>query len=893
MKTPLAANLYNPHEQTKEQLIASFVVRSNVFHTLFRSIQQFDASQPATPHLIEGQRGMGKTTLLLRLSYEIETDPKLQSWLIPIALKEEAFYGIRRLCALWETVAQELEEKDKTFAGLSQQMQEHDDPYVAHETACFDMLTHALDAQDKQVMLFVDNLGDMLLNFNDQETRRLHDVLHNSPCVRLIGASPVVLNALLPENHLFRDAFTIHRLEGLSADDTRRVLLELARIHKQERTITAILKHHPGRIEALRILTGGVIRTVVLLFDVLTERESGDSMGDLDSILDRVTPLYQSRMQDLTPLQRDVVNAIALNWEAMRVDEIAHKIRLRPDEVLAVLHELELVFVVEPMGGEAETSLYQLRERFFNIWYLMRLAPGPNRSKVLWLLHFLETWYDREELRQRAQQHADAVAAGEYSAKEAYYLTEAFANTGELDLETEDYMLTATKKLLQNVNAALASELTASDKDLYKNAQKHYKRGEYEEAFGYFSAMKFKPEPVLFQFGDACEQLGYYDDARQHFTQAAEQNHLDALVRLGLLHQHRFQQYEQANACFQQAGERGSIDALLYAGNLHATALEEPEKAEAIYLRILTETQARTTVLTSGKFSLKAMKSYLLTAIKGEGSDTEHARLRNFNGTKEQYLNMLEKTHVEATYQLGNLYANQLEKPAQAEKYYRLAAETGHVSAMNNLGYFYQYQQKQPKKAVSWYQQAIEHGNRLDAAMNLGALYQNDLHDYEQAEKYYLLAIEAGDVGAMNGLAWLYFQQKHHRQDALNYAWKAVEHEKNMYTAHTLACICLWSGRATHAANIAREFLYNTDAYDTLEDDILFYLQLLLAKKQYKTLSNYFNDPELGLTDRFKPFIYAIFYFVEDERYKRLPSELVFPVDAIIKRVKQLAEDYA
>ena len=893
MKTPLAANLYNPHEQTKEQLIASFVVRSDVFQTLFRSIQKLDTSQPGTPYLVEGQRGMGKTTLLLRLSYEIENDPTLQSWLIPIALKEEAFYGIRRLCALWETVAQELEERDKAFAGLSQQMQEHDDPYAAHEPACFDMLTQALHAQGKHVMLFVDNLGDMLLNFSDQENRRLHDVLHSSPYVRLVGASPVVLNALLPENHVFRDAFTTHRLEGLSADDTRRMLLELARIHRQERAITSILKHHSGRIEALRVLTGGVIRTVVLLFDVLTERESGDSMGDLDSILDRVTPLYQSRMHDLTPLQRDVVNAIALNWEAMRADEIAHKIRLRPDEVLSILHELELVFVVQPTGGEAETALYQLRERFFNIWYLMRLAPGTNRSKVLWLLHFLETWYDREELRQRAQQHADAVAAGDFSAKEAYYLTEAFANTGELDLETEDYMLAATKKLLHNVNAALANELTASDKDLYKHAQKHYKRAEYEQAITYFSDMKFMPEPVLFQFGDACEQLGYYDEAKHHFTQAAEQNHLDALVRLGLLYQHQFQQYEHANEYFQQAGERGSIDALLYAGNLHATALKEPKKAEDIYLRILTDTQARTTILTSGKFSLKVMKRYLLTAIKGEGSDTEHARLRNFSGTKEQYLKTLEKTRTEAAYQLGNLYANQLENPVQAEKHYRLAAEAGHVSAMTNLGYFYQYQQKKPKKALSWYRNAIEHGVRLPAAMNLGVLYQNDLHDYEQAEKYYLMAIEEGDAGAMNGLAWLYFQQKRHRQDALNYAWNAVEHEKNMYTAHTLACICLWNGRATHAANIAQEFIHNVDAYNALEDDILFYLQLLLAKEEYETLFQYFDDPELGLADRFKPLVYAIFYFTDDARYNRLPSELSDPVDGIIQRVQQLARDYA
>jgi hypothetical protein len=322
-------------------------------------------------------------------------------------------------------------------------------------------------------------------------------------------------------------------------------------------------------------------------------------------------------------------------------------------------------------------------------------------------------------------------------------------------------------------------------------------------------------------------------------------------------------------------------------------SLQEPEKAEEIYLDTLKEIQTRTAILISSKFSLQTLKDYLITAIKGKNSDTARYRMRDLSGTKEQYLQVLEKTRIEIAFQLGNLYANHLKNADQAEHYYRMAAEAGHVSAMNNLGFFYQYQQKEPKKAIFWYQQAVEHGDRLHAAMNLGMLYQHDLQDYEQAEKYYLIASEQQDVGALNGLAWLYFQQKRDRQDALQYAWKAVEQEKNMYTAHTLACLYLWNNRPQHAANIAREFIYNKEAYNALEEDILFYLQFLLAKEQYETLFDYFDASELDLADRFRPMVYAIFYFTKDERYKRLPSELSEPVDTIIQQVKQLAEEYA
>ncbi len=103
------AYLYNPHEQSKEQLIQGFVVRRKLFQQLFRDIKSADMLYPEQHYLIEGQRGSGKTTLLLRLSYEIENDAELHRRLMPVVLKEEAYYGITRLFTLWEATALEYE----------------------------------------------------------------------------------------------------------------------------------------------------------------------------------------------------------------------------------------------------------------------------------------------------------------------------------------------------------------------------------------------------------------------------------------------------------------------------------------------------------------------------------------------------------------------------------------------------------------------------------------------------------------------------------------------------------------------------------------------------------------------------------------------------------------
>lgn len=892
MKKSLVANLYNPHEQNKEQLITSFVVRQNVFQELFQEIKSADITRPTQHYLIEGQRGMGKTTLLLRLSYEIENDPNLRQWCIPVVLKEEAYYGIRRLCALWETLAQELEEKEKLFAGLAERMAEAYEYSADYEPACFKILSEALEQHEKKILLFIDNLGEMLLNFSDQEIRRFHDVLVESPYIRLIGATPVIFEAFLPESHLFASFFTTIRLEGLNKEETRSLLRELAKVYKQERTIRSILKRHPGRVEALRLLTGGVIRTIVLLFEILTENEAGSAITDLDNILDRVTPLYQSRMKDLTPLQRDVVNVIALNWEAISPEGIARKTRLNPAEVMMALRELETIFIVQPVTADSEHPFYQLKERFFNIWYLMRLAPGTNRSKVLWLLHFLETWYNNEELTHRARQHAEAVAAGRYAAKDAFYLTEAFAKTGQLDIDTEYYMIYETKKLLEEIDIELAAELSPTDKEIFAKAQACYRNEDYEQAAVHYLELKHKTPQMYFQLGDIFEKSGHYQEATESLKNAAEQGHTEAMLRLGRLYHHRLKDFTQAETYYRKAADQGTIEALQYLGNLYYMSMKDYQQAETSYLHVINEAQSRTAVLLSKKFSLSTLKSYLVTAIKGENAEIGRYHIRDFHGTKEQYLRMLQHFRIEAAFQLGNLYTNELKNPELAEKNYAIAAEAGHINAMVNLGFLYQHVLHNPQNAVMHYTKAIEHGEKQYAAANLGALYQDEFQDYGKAEKYYRMAAESGDAGAMNGLAWLYFEQKQHKQEALNYAVTAAEEEYNIYTAHTLACIYLWHDDVERALHTARAFLYREDAYTELEQDILFFLMLLLAKEQYRVVHDYFSTPEMVFPERFQPLYYAYLYFVGNPYYHKLPPELSEPVTDLIDEIKRLAQEY-
>ena len=113
-KIPLISSIYNPQNQTQERLIDSFVVRLKTFKKLFKEIEDAKMKVPEQHHLIIGKRGLGKTTLLLRLAYEIEQSEKLKSWLIPVVFNEEE-YSIRKLYKFWVRVAEVLEDKEDLY----------------------------------------------------------------------------------------------------------------------------------------------------------------------------------------------------------------------------------------------------------------------------------------------------------------------------------------------------------------------------------------------------------------------------------------------------------------------------------------------------------------------------------------------------------------------------------------------------------------------------------------------------------------------------------------------------------------------------------------------------------------------------------------------------------
>lgn len=410
--------LFNPPQKEPQLLKAEFVVRTAIFEQIFADIQEDTMQKPPQHYMILGQRGMGKTTLLLRLKYAVEDDKNLKSWLLPVVFNEEQ-YSMPDLAAFFEHIAKLLAEDHATYEGLLDAMRKHEfeDDY---DQKAYEMLVKYLKKNQQKIIVFHDNFGQFLEKIGKTATHRLRNILMNSPCIRLVGASATLLEHTFDYKEPFFDFFYQIRLKGMTADETILLFEKLAENEGKTEAFKEILKTERPRIEVMRKLSGGVIRTMVMLFDVFIDNEKQDSFKDLEAILDRVTPLYKHRMDDLKPQQQLIVDAVARAWDAVTVSEVAELCRaerqgLKTNQISAQLKQLvdSQIIEIEPRTT-GRTHLYRLQERFFNIWYLMRYATRQDKQRVVWLVRFLEGWCDTNDLKQLFERFDHNLEKGTY-----------------------------------------------------------------------------------------------------------------------------------------------------------------------------------------------------------------------------------------------------------------------------------------------------------------------------------------------------------------------------------------------------------------------------------------------------------------------------------------------
>ena len=394
-------HLYNPDQMSEQEIKSTFVARQALVDRLVTLIERQPEGAGVRHVVLVAPRGMGKTTMLLMVQFAIADRGLAPLWL-PIRFPEE-LYGVTDLADFWlETlenvsrVAQDIELSEATarlksrYPG-SEQLQE----------ATLALLRDWCRQNNRRLVLLVDNFHLILSQINDeQQSAALRHVLMNEGWVMILGAAPSFFKEASRYDEPLYNFFQIERLERLTFEDMRSLLLQRAAadgLTDFEKTLDA----NTTRLRVLEYFTGGNARLVLMLYQIITRSEVSEVRRGLELLLDQVTPYYKDKTEALPAQQRKILDYIARasgqTHEGVSPSEIAQVVRLTPQVVSAQLKRLTEQGYVQPANLRGRSAFYTLSEPLYSLWYQMRFGRDT-RQRMAWLVNFLKGWYDSNEI---------------------------------------------------------------------------------------------------------------------------------------------------------------------------------------------------------------------------------------------------------------------------------------------------------------------------------------------------------------------------------------------------------------------------------------------------------------------------------------------------------------
>ena len=754
--------VFNPALLSKEDLVRGFVARQDLLDRLLDDLRRVQPDSPPQHQLLIGQRGLGKTTLLRRLAFAIEDDPQLSAIWLPLVFPEEQ-YNVKRLSDFWLNCVDALSDAldragDKAAAdALDRKVESVPSDAERRSAAALSVLIEEAQRLGRKLVLLVDNVDVVLDRIDEKEEWEFRRVISSEHRIYLIGASSRALETLYEHGRAFYDYFQPHDLKGLTEGEMFSVLDKLAGEAGDER-VKQIIRANPARLRALRVLTGGNPRTLALLYRILAQGPDGDVQRDIEQLLDLYTPLYKARFEEMAPQAQQVIDAMAIHWDPVTAAELTEALQpLQVNQVSALLKRLEDFAVVEktPWFGESKAA-YQISERFFNIWYLMR-ASRRVRRRLIWLVRFLEAWFEREELVEHARKYLQrdptAVGAGRYAETTLAYS-----------------QLVDDRRLRRSLEfAGLRAALDVSVRDQFDFSDLPPELQDRKERMERLRDLRSRVLAMRFE-GIEVEELWRLLGGSPHLTLAEKTKVVDELPGLGLAGVQRlFATLMSAKRRLDGAFPRNTEDvAVLYDALRHGVIgdvydveglLEVAERRTLPSFPIISVASRTDPFCMPDKLSaneLKAAESTWRTLISEPACATRaicgfgnllRDRTKQYDKAEKLYRHAIEidPTSPYPWGGLGLLLQRKLQRPEEAEQAFRQAIQFDPTSAWawDRLARLLAGKPARYEEAEQAFRRAIELDPKLAYPWDdLGVLLTKHLQRYEEAEQAFRRSIE-------------------------------------------------------------------------------------------------------------------------------------------------------
>lgn len=385
---------FTPSLMSPEGLEAIFVQREKLLARLIELAVQDSNSSGKHHSLMVGARGIGKTFLMSILYHRISAMPELKTKTAIAWLKEEE-WGVTSYAEFIISILKAIDsEKDAAFD------EEMDSLYNLDPNAAEKKAEELLEkkAGGRMVLLLAENMDMIFEDIKQEGQQKLRAFLQETSFISIIATSQSLFDGVSRQTSPFYGSFHIHHLESLTLDESLTLLEKIARFRHDERLAEYIkTRAARARIRAVIHLSGGNHRVMAIFSQFLTYDTLEDLVLPFMSMIDELTPYYQSKMKELPAQQRKIVDYLCGKRGAAQVKEIARKSFMSHQASSSQLKILrEKGYVVSKAIGR--DSYYELAEP------LMRFCVEVKMHKaepVRLLIDMLRIWYSTEDLEKR------------------------------------------------------------------------------------------------------------------------------------------------------------------------------------------------------------------------------------------------------------------------------------------------------------------------------------------------------------------------------------------------------------------------------------------------------------------------------------------------------------
>ncbi|HRX62600.1 MAG TPA: tetratricopeptide repeat protein, partial [Candidatus Competibacter sp.] len=375
--------------------------------------------------LFIGPRGIGKTHLLSLIEDEIAASSDLAAHYVVARFPEESHRTLSFadfLLGLCEILGDILPD-EPLWRDLHQRLRTED-----NDATIVDTLVPTIRRQNRErhrtMLVMLENLGEIFT----RQIKKKTDIgalrkffMDDNGCL-LIATAPLHFDAITSVEEPFYDFFDVQILEDLSEEET----LDLIRRNLEWEQRNDLLQNFDAlrpKLLALYKMTGGNPRLTVMLYELIAHDAITEVRQQFQILLDRITPFYQSRLNDLPPQERAVLETMAVMRDQEKTPAaITARMRLSQPQTSSLLKRLTEARYLRstPHPQDKRSRLYTIREGFFDIWLAMNLSRGA-RERLPFLLDFFTLFYPSIEERERKRAelrgqwgNGDAEQASDY-----------------------------------------------------------------------------------------------------------------------------------------------------------------------------------------------------------------------------------------------------------------------------------------------------------------------------------------------------------------------------------------------------------------------------------------------------------------------------------------------